>query len=158
MNKTFVISDTHFGHKNILTFESSFRPFSSIEEHDAELVRRWNSVVGPKDTVIHLGDAVFGKHNLPILGQLNGLKQLVKGNHDNYKIDDYLQFFTKVHGVLVRNDVVMTHIPVHPCQFGRFRLNIHGHLHHEKLDNDRYINVSCEHINCTPVLLSELVQ
>ena len=61
MSEVFFISDTHFGHKGILTFSGTkeFRKFDSIEEHDAELVRHWNSVVGKNDTVFHLGDFCF---------------------------------------------------------------------------------------------------
>src|SRR4030095_15662587 len=79
MSEVFFISDTHFGHRGIITFSGTkpFRPFATIEEHDAELVRRWNSVVGKKDTMWHLGDFCFGKRNLAIAGELNGNKRLV---------------------------------------------------------------------------------
>ncbi len=59
----FLTSDTHFGHGRIL--ELSHRPFDSIEQHDDEIVRRWNEVVGPKDTVIHLGDVAWVTARLP---------------------------------------------------------------------------------------------
>ena len=36
-------SDTHWGHANILKYDN--RPFATIDEHDEELVRRWNAVV-----------------------------------------------------------------------------------------------------------------
>ena len=98
MSEVFFIADTHFGHKNIINFEAikPFRPFTSIEEHDAELIRRWNSVVGPKDIVWHLGDFCFGERNLEIAAQLNGDKRLVMGNHDMYATEKYLRHFTKV--------------------------------------------------------------
>ena len=44
----------YFAHENIIRFCD--RPFKSIGEMDAELIRRWNEVVGEKDTVYHLGD------------------------------------------------------------------------------------------------------
>ena len=58
MNRVFVIADTHFGHKRVIEFEAAARPFATVEEHDAELVRRWNAVVKPKDTVWHVGDVL----------------------------------------------------------------------------------------------------
>lgn len=62
----FFIGDAHFGHKGIINFETtkSFRPFSTIVEHDEELVRRWNSVVKKGDLVWHLGDFCFGSHHI----------------------------------------------------------------------------------------------
>jgi calcineurin-like phosphoesterase family protein len=98
MSEVSFISDTHFGHRGIITFSRTkpFRPFATIGEHDAELVRRWNSIVGNKDTVWHLGDFCFGKRNLSIAGELNGSKKLVMGNPDMYATADYLQYFTRV--------------------------------------------------------------
>ena len=51
MSNTFFIADLHFGHKKVIEFEKEHRPFSTIEEHDEELVRRWNARVSKKDSV-----------------------------------------------------------------------------------------------------------
>jgi hypothetical protein len=76
MSEVFFIGDTHFGHRGIIQFSETapHRPFSTIEEHDAELVRRWNAVVGLKDIVWHLGDFCFGKRNLEIAAQLPAVR------------------------------------------------------------------------------------
>ena len=155
---TFFIGDTHFGHKNIINFEAvkPFRPFATIEEHDEELVRRWNSVVGKKDSVWHLGDVAFGSKNISIVGRLNGFKKLVLGNHDHYPSAEYLKYFDKLYGAATLEDVLLTHIPVATEQLERFGYNIHGHLHTNKMDDPRYINVSAEHINLTPISMEEL--
>ena len=55
----FFTSDTHFGHANVIKFDN--RPFANIEEHDEELVRRWNAVVKPGDVVCHLGHVGWHK-------------------------------------------------------------------------------------------------
>lgn len=75
-------SDTHFGHANIIRLSN--RPFGSVEEMNEEIVRRWNEVVSPDDSVIHLGDVALGSiaESLPIVSRLNGAKMLVVGNHD----------------------------------------------------------------------------
>lgn len=156
-NRIFVIADTHFGHTKILTFEQEFRPFSCIEEHDEALVDRWNSVVRAKDTVWHLGDVLFGFNTFPVLAKLNGVKRLVMGNHDRYPASRYLGYFNSLHGVASRSGYILTHVPVHPNQFRRFKGNIHGHLHHNKLEDDRYKCVSAEHTNLTPILFEQVI-
>lgn len=159
MSETFFIADTHFGHKGILTFSGTkeYRQFPTIEEHDAELVRRWNNVVGKNDMVWVLGDFCFGKRNLPIAKELNGYKKLVAGNHDMYATADYLEYFNKIYGACEYKGAILTHIPVHPGQFSRYFMNIHGHLHNNKLDDYRYKNVSCEQINLTPIPYDEIL-
>lgn len=78
----FVTSDTHFGHARII--ELCERPFPNLEAMDRELVRRWNSVVGPGDTVLHLGDLALGEreYSIGLTAELNGRKLIVPGNHD----------------------------------------------------------------------------
>lgn len=63
MTKTWFISDTHFGHVNILKYDE--RPFADIEEMNEELIKRWNKKVKNGDTVWFLGDfAMFNKKGL----------------------------------------------------------------------------------------------
>ena len=165
MSETFFIGDTHFGHAGIIQFNETkpHRPFDTIEEHDEELVRRWNSVVGKKDNVWHLGDFCFGARNIAIAGRLNGYKRLVLGNHDHYRAEEYLKYFAKIFGVVEYNGMVLSHAPLHPNQLKRWYLNVHGHMHTKTVKNwisddrfeedKRYVNVSCEQINLTPVPL-----
>lgn len=81
-NGLFFTSDSHFGHSAILGLCE--RPFSTIEEHDLSLINNWNSIVGPDDTVFHLGDFCFGNTQKwrEIREQLNGHIILIIGNHD----------------------------------------------------------------------------
>lgn len=161
---TFFISDTHFSHQNILKFEPYYRPFETIEEHDQELIKRWNSVVTQEDIVYHLGDVVFGKDNMWKLGYLNGDKRLIMGNHDCYQTQEYLKYFTKLYGCLQwQGFCILTHIPVCTQQLmNRFKYNIHGHTHSRHVvdvygkPDPRYINVSCEQINLTPISWDDL--
>jgi calcineurin-like phosphoesterase family protein len=82
MPKTFVISDTHFGHKKIIPLQN--RPFRDTDEMDAHMIAKWNSVVEDGDIVIHLGDFAFGgKENIQrVRRELRGQIILVCGNHD----------------------------------------------------------------------------
>lgn len=157
MNRVFIIADTHFGHAKIIEFEAAARPFSTIEEHDDELVHRWNTVVKPKDTVWHLGDVLFGEGTFATLGKLNGVKKLVMGNHDHYPVTRYLEHFNSLHGTVSLHGYILSHVPVHPGQFGRFKGNIHGHLHSKTMDDPRYANVSAERQHLTPRLLDQVI-
>lgn len=159
MQKVFVTSDTHFGHRRIIEFERAYRPYASIEEHDKDLVARWNAVVRPKDTVWHLGDVFFGKDGHWIMQALHGYKKLVLGNHDHYPLEIYQQYFAKIYGAAVVGQNLLTHVPVHPNQLEhRFKKNIHGHMHSKRLDDDRYVCVSVEHTGLAPVLLQHAIQ
>jgi calcineurin-like phosphoesterase family protein len=83
MRRVFWTADTHFGHANIIRY--CRRPFGSAREMDDALVANWNAIVGPRDTVSHLGDFAHGadgKHIRSVFHRLNGIKRLVVGNHD----------------------------------------------------------------------------
>lgn len=78
----FVTADTHFSHARIS--ELAARPFTSVNEMNTELIRRWNEVVGPTDVVLHLGDVALGpiEESIALTAQLSGRRFLVPGNHD----------------------------------------------------------------------------
>lgn len=156
-NRVFVIADTHFGHKNVIEFEKEARPFATIEEHDDELVRRWNDTVKKNDTVWHLGDVLFGRAAFDTLRRLNGVKKLVLGNHDHYPTADYLEHFNAVYGCVKLRGCIFSHIPVHPYQLGRFKANVHGHMHSATMDDPRYICVSAEQTGLAPALLDTVL-
>lgn len=99
MNKIFFTSDSHFGHKNIVrafsdwTDKSQCRDFPSVEDMNNALVTGINSVVGPDDTLYHLGDFNFGgiKNQERFRRSLAcNTIHLILGNHDfNHGSVDY---------------------------------------------------------------------
>lgn len=74
-------ADTHFGHRNIIRY--SQRPFASVDEMDETLIENWNALVGPQDTVWHLGDFSMRTNPEKWLRRLHGHVHLVLGNHDH---------------------------------------------------------------------------
>lgn len=168
MGKTFVVADTHFGHRNIITFAGAegqrLRDFETIEEMDELMVENWNKVVGPTDRVYHLGDVAINRKALSILNRLNGKMVLVKGNHDIFKLKDYLPYFDDIRAMIVRPKMGITfsHVPIHPGSLGRFSFNVHGHIHDRQVlledgtPDERYFCVSVERINYTPIDMEEL--
>lgn len=166
MSNIFLISDTHFGHIGVTQFlnrdGTKLRPWDDVESMDEAMVSNWNSVVSPKDKVYHLGDVVINRKHLKTLSRLNGEKVLVKGNHDIFRIDEYLQYFKDVRGYHVLDKFLMSHIPIHPVELGRFAGNIHGHLHsntvlhHDGAVDKRYTCVCVEQINYTPIAFEDV--
>lgn len=153
MSKVFVIGDLHLGHEKI----AQARGFGSTREHDACLIGNWNEVVRSKrDCVWIFGDVAFSKESLELLADANGYKKLILGNHDRFSMSEYMKYFSKIFGVVRYNGDILTHIPVHEGQFGRYKRNIHGHLHANALDDRRYICVSAERLGLRPVELRSL--
>lgn len=140
---------------------TKLRPWNNAEEMDEELVKNWNEVVGVNDKVYHLGDVVINRRALKTLSRLNGRKVLIKGNHDIFRIEDYLPYFYDIRAYHVLDNFLLSHVPVHTCNLYRWSCNVHGHLHHRRvLDQDkidsRYYNVSVECIDYTPIEFSDL--
>lgn len=164
ITKIYVISDTHFGHENSLKWLDSegikLRPFDTIEELNNTIITNWNNVVNDGDHVYHLGDVVIQKQYLELVKQLKGRKRLVKGNHDQQTIKEYLAVgFQEIYGVRVFPGlkVILSHIPLHPECLKEGWINCHGHTHSNNLNDNRYINVSVEQINYTPVCLEDIL-
>lgn len=139
--KTFIISDTHFNHKNIIEYTN--RPFKSVEEMNERMTDLWNKTVKPEDFVIHLGDFALGYFPLHTL---NGTKILIKGNHDSNltkKQFDYV-FSSKVQ----LDRLILSHKPV--LDLPRDFINYHGHIHEKTMQDFNYINCSVEHTLYSP--------
>ncbi|MBK3745580.1 metallophosphoesterase [Paraburkholderia aspalathi] len=83
MSDIFLTGDTHFGHPLMLTALN--RPYENVLEMNAKMIDEWNWIVGPNDTVWHLGDFAMkssARDVADIFHALNGRKHLIIGNHD----------------------------------------------------------------------------
>lgn len=125
-------SDTHFGHRNILKYEASARPFRSVAEMDQTLIGNWNSVVGEDDLVFHLGDFALARSErvAELLSQLHGRKRLVLGNHDRVRQFDWTGLgFERVYAnpVLFDGRFVLSHEPLARIPDGK--VGLYGHVH-----------------------------
>lgn len=155
MSRVFTISDTHFGHKNM----AIKRGFHDEFYHDEHIIQQWNKVVRKKDTVYLLGDITMEKGNYEILNRLNGYKKVILGNHDMPQhVPELLKYVNSVCGMFKYKNIMFTHCPIHESEINRFRRNVHGHVHENSLQDERYINVCCEVVNYTPVLVENLIK
>ena len=153
----FFTSDTHYQHKKIIEYCN--RPFKDMQDMEDSLVDNWNAMVGKDDTVYHLGDfAMRGECLDRYAPRLNGVKRLIRGNHDMESTNRYIKHgFREIYGSLVRGHLLLTHYPVHPDSIGKHLANVHGHIHANKGPAGRYINVSVEVVDYKPVLLDQLI-
>lgn len=146
----YLTSDTHYFHDNIIKYCN--RPFSSTEEMNEVMIQRWNEIVGPDDTCIHVGDLSAGlkgrtEELKSLIGRLNGKKILIRGNHDHQTDEWYISAgFSSVHDHINCEGILFVHYPLEQLvtrvndlsQFGEVDFVIHGHTH--KTDTPEYEN------------------
>lgn len=182
-NKIFFTSDTHFNHANIIKYCK--RPFDNVEQMNEELIRRWNEVVRPEDTVYHLGDLGFFDYRVPdkysllnIMKRLNGKVYLILGNHDNFNhILKHKFLFSGIsnagHIYIDRKKVYMNHFP-YLCFDGsesRKSIQLFGHVHSGPKAEEAYDILRLKHLyvksqydvgvdnnNYTPISFEEIIE
>lgn len=161
MSELFIVSDTHFFHRNIIKFTredgSKIRDFETLDDMHQHIITKWNSVVSKTDVVWHLGDVSFGSSkNLEILNELNGIKNLVPGNHDHHRMETYYKYFNSIFSSFSFDRYLLTHYPIHRSSLFDITCNIHGHTHEKNVMEGNleflwYFNVSLENIDYTPI-------
>lgn len=161
----FFTADTHFGHQNIIKYCG--RPFRCTREMDETMIENWNRVVGPEDTVYHIGDFMLGprQRSKELLARLAGKRKvLIRGNHDRtadamreigfYEVLDRMPYIARQGGwgrpiLLVHNpnDIDIHHgMPV-----------LCGHVHEKWLRRGRCINVGVDVWGFTPQRLDTIL-
>ena len=156
MGKIYIISDLHHKHTNM----AIFRGFNSVEDHDDYIKNKWNSVVKKKDTVWIIGDITMEKSDYSFLDELNGIKKVVLGNHDQPQhVPELLKYVNKVCGMIKIDNIWLTHCPMHPLEIGQWEYNVHGHVHKYGVDyGKKYFNVCAEKLKYKPIELNEIKQ
>lgn len=159
------LADTHFGHENVLEYGN--RPFKSVEEMDEYLITEWNKKVKRTDKIYFLGDFAFtGKARIEeLVGRLNGVKILVKGNHDARSSDFWAAVgFKEVTSnpiLLLEYGLVLSHNPIEEYLGGIF--NVHGHIHnhieeYEGKRPGRFKCVSVENVGYAPINIKDVIK
>lgn len=136
------------------------RSFSSVEEMDEFMIDQWNAVVKTSDKVYHLGDVSMKKKSIATVGRCNGHKRLVRGNHDIFPTKEYLPYFEDIYGTRVFEDMVLSHIPLHPESVRMNWTNVHGHNHNNRGQalGVKYLNVCVELTDYRPLAIEEVRQ
>ena len=173
-SRNLYIADLHLFHKNVTDKGTNFdnRPFSTIEEMNLEIVKRWNRAVSEQDHVY-------------VLGALNGKLHLIQGNHDyGIHMPEYracfqeITSYKKIHDSLQEKPqlVILSHyyMPFYENHYyGSVLLHGHSHMSPES-DLERQItanlisqgiteriyNIGCmyPYMDYTPRTLEEIIR
>lgn len=140
----YFISDPHFFHENVIRFDK--RPFTCIEQMNAQMRDWWNNTVSEKDRVYILGDFIWLPPSDPeyikFTKSLNGKKVLIKGNHDNVEKfsselkDCFEDIQNRKEIKLNKKRIIMDHYPLmmyrHDTDANVFHFHGHTHITHEQ--------------------------
>jgi calcineurin-like phosphoesterase family protein len=145
---------THFDHQAIIKLAE--RPFESVDEMNHQMVINWNDRISPNDTVFHLGDFAWSRHQ-EHRKVLNGNIFHIKGNHDHglkYPMFDYLELF------FGDDRLALFHYPIEEWNgWWRGAIHLHCHTHnHKKVTGERRFNVTVEANDYSPVNLEEILE
>jgi calcineurin-like phosphoesterase family protein len=150
--KVWIISDTHYGHKNICRGVTAWRlpdgsipisqtrDFKTIEQMNESIVNNINSVVGQDDVLIHLGDWSFGGfENVKIFRDRIVCQEihLILGNHDHHienNRGDCQELFASVNHytklMYKFGTFVLIHYPMASWDgLNKGHAHLHGHVH-----------------------------
>jgi calcineurin-like phosphoesterase family protein len=171
-SNTWVTSDSHFGHDNIVGFCN--RP----TDHQEVIMEHWAQAVPADATLLHLGDLSYRNNSFfqhMIAPHLTGSRKLIiLGNHDRQRFSFYkssgfqiikpfsLTYLAKL-GESWR--VSFSHYPLREPPAPR-HLHIHGHIHNNGYGGKHspyvpfsfnQINVSVEQTHYRPINLQCLL-
>lgn len=153
-------SDTHFNHYNII--EYCGRPFKSWQEMNEKIINNFNERVGIYDTTYFIGDfklSSSGANVEELIGQLNGRKVFIRGNHDrNNGVNTILEYaIIKTFG----KKCLLVHRPEDAERIMRdirIDLAVVGHVHNHWKFKDKMVNVSVDAWEFYPVHMKQILK
>lgn len=149
MGNIFITSDLHFCHAQPFLYEP--RGFENVDQMNAAIIKRWNSLVESCDEVYVLGDLMLNntEEGLEYFKLLNGCKHIIIGNHDS---DRRIELYKKLPNTIVEgfaarykfcgHNFYFTHYPTLVSNFDceeplkRQLINVCGHSHTQHWDAD----------------------
>jgi len=102
---TWIISDTHLGHKSILEYEGCRKiamKEDGFENHEDWVINNWNKTVKEEDTALCLGDFAFNGV-ADYIEKLNGNIIFIMGNHDSAPRGSKWEKATVIRGVFIND-------------------------------------------------------
>lgn len=150
-------ADQHLGHVNIIKYCN--RPFNGIEEHDAEIIDRHNSVVQKDDVVIHAGDFCWAKNKdqaSVYTRKLSGNHIFLRGCHDLWLPNSAKYMWRRrIDGHLI----VVCHYAMRTWASSHFNSwQLYGHSHGRMQAIGKTLDIGVDSHNFYPWSFSEIVE
>lgn len=171
----YYISDTHFGHKGIMTHCN--RPFQTVEEMDETIIENINRKVTAKDDLYIVGDFCHWNtktaNPVDYLSRIKGKIHLITGNHDKNLLrnKEAKSYFVDIRQYADIKDgnrrVILHHFPLAEWDgYYNDSYHIYGHIHNNTQSPaflfmktlERAFNVSADVLDFEPKTLDELIQ
>jgi len=191
---TYIISDYHFGHFKL---HNEYEPIrkqhkENFDDFEDSLIENWNKLITSNTKAIVLGDLLINKIDQlktldtleKISKQLNGIKYLLKGNHDTFPDEIYEELGWILVGnekekpipYFILDNAIFSHFPLivfenrkfpDPFEKGKkeviqlmkeqnIKFNIHGHMHSGSVGKSNFFNVSCERLKFIPIQIKDI--
>ena len=136
-------SDLHLGHSNIIQYRDVFH---NQEEHDEYILTKISELT-KRDLLFVLGDFIFDSDNyqyyIDEISKMPVRIKLIMGNHDSKRLYKEERFEMQLPLFSYKN-MWVSHCPIHPQELRGRKLNIHGHLHKERIPDNNYFNVNID--------------
>lgn len=174
-NLIYLTSDLHFGHNREFVYKP--RGFDNIQDHDAAIIQRWNSIITNGDEVYILGDLMLNdnENGIKCLKQLRGHKYFIRGNHDtdtrvNLYMDEQgadITFLGDATTLKYRGyHFYLSHYPtltgnLEKESLKQMTLNLYGHTHQKTNfyeDRPYMYHVGIDSHDCYPVSIDQIIQ
>lgn len=178
--KTYITSDWHFCHTNIIKL--SKRPFQNIQEMEKKIIDNTNKIVMEGDRLILAGDICLGQKKAweDMLDRIKCKNIiLIQGNHDTWKNIPKNRFSLVAQQLVLKVNgkyIIVSHYPYraawwkfwfHPSvrkdprrPLDKGRVLLHGHDHRKTITcdyNSRMLSVGVDANNFKPVEIESFV-
>lgn len=151
----FFTSDEHYGHHNVIKYCN--RPFDNIDEMNAELIRRHNTVITSNDVVVHAGDFCWSNKKeqaVEFIKKLNGNHIFLRGSHDHWMPKSVKFMWRK----LVEGQfVVVCHYAMRTWERSHYgSWDLHGHSHGRMESIGKQYDIGVDNNDFYPVSFEQL--
>jgi calcineurin-like phosphoesterase family protein len=154
----YLTADLHLGHSTITKYRKDFK---TAEEHDEFWLQKIEKL-NKRDILIVFGDFIFDsdryEEQIERLRNVACRIKVIMGNHDSLKLynepkDSSIEIQLPLY---TYKGFWVSHCPIHPQEMRNRKGNIHGHLHHNVVDDLMYYSVCPEQHGYEFVTLDEV--